>query len=130
MGLRKCRYTSGTVRSIYDWNKKIKVENAVIFKLRANGALVGSCYVRGNYVYNLCVNPKHRKHGYGEILLGMAEKEITRTRHDKILVVPADNELKLRKWYERLGFSGHSENEPGYEEEDKEWWVMWKPTKM
>ena len=130
MGLRKCRYDCGTVRSVYDWNKKIKVVNGTVLKLREKGSLVGACYVRGNYVYNLCVNPKYRKRGYGEILLKMAEKEIAKTRYDKMLVTPADNELKLRKWYERLGFSGHSEDEPGYEEEDKEWWVMRKPTRM
>ena len=128
VGLRKCLYATGGVRSVYDWNKKIKVRGATILKLRIGNSLIGSCYIRQNYVFSLCVNPKYRKHGYGEALLDMASKEIAKKGYDKMLVIPADNEPKLRKWYGKLGFSGYSEDEPGYEEEDKEWWVMWRAT--
>ena len=61
-----------------------------------------------------------------DILLNAAEKIIKQNHFKCARLIPQDNEEKLRKYYSSLGYTGHSKNEPGYEEEDKEWWIMTK----
>ena len=121
-------YKNQRIRSVVDWKKTyypIDIPDNVI-KIRNKGELIGSCFIRGCFIYGLVVNPKYRKNGYGKILLSKAEKLIKKHGYDKSMLVPQDNEPKLRKYYSACGYTGYSGNEPGYEEEDKTWWVMKK----
>ena len=126
MGLRICIYkTPQRVRSIYDFKQKVLKKNGVTIKLR-NGELVGNCFVRGNYIFHLVVNPKYRKNGYGALLIKTAEKVIKQNGYDRAMLIPADNSPSLRKYYSSLGFIGFTGKEKDYEEEDMEFWRMWK----
>lgn len=118
-------YKNGRTRSSLNWNKTLKADGFVI-KLRDKGTLLGSCYVKDEFIWSLVVNPKYRGNNYGKVLLDTAEKIIKQNHFKCARLVPQDNEEKLRKYYSNLGYTGHSKNEPGYEEEDKEWWIMTK----
>ena len=118
-------YKGGRARRVFDWNETVKVEDTIL-KLRNKGKLLGSCYVRDDFVYSLVVNPKYRGNDYGKLLLTAAEKVIKQNHFKCAKLVPQDNEEKLRKYYSSLGYTGHSKDELGYEEENKEWWIMYK----
>ena len=126
MDIRK--YTANvSFRAVSNWNKKCRFKNkkATIFKIYGRGHLIASCYIANNWIYNLVVNPKYRNKGYGKALLKEAEKEILK-KYKTVNLTPQDNDPKLREFYSKLGYSGFTGNEPGYEEEDKTWWVMTK----
>lgn len=127
MKIKQYKNKNQRVRSI-NWKKSYHpiVDPEVVFKLRNKGELIGSCYIVKDFIYSLVVNPKYRKNGYGRRLLLAAEKAIKRNGFKKAKLIPQDNEPKLRKYYSKFGYTGHDVNEPGYEEEDKFWWVMEK----
>ena len=97
----------------------------LIIKLYNKGVLLGSLCIKENWIYNLVVNPKFRFNGYGKKLIKKAEKIISR-KYKTINLTPQDNDESLRLFYSKLGYSGYDETSPGYEEEDKSWWVMSK----
>jgi len=118
---------SQSVRSIRNgWNSKyIPSRVDYIIKLRDRGNLLGVCYLRENTLYGLIVNPNFRGKGYGKILIEAAEK-IVKKKFKELKLTPKDNNPKLRKYYESLGFVSFTNKEKCFEEEDKSWWVMTK----
>jgi N-acetylglutamate synthase-like GNAT family acetyltransferase len=128
VGLKVKFYNSGRIRYISNWKCKYKpkANNVMIVKLRKKGELLGSCYISNSYIWGLVVNPKYRNRGYGGIILNAVEKEAKKLGYKKLFLIPQDNEPKLRRYYSKFGYTGHDVNEPGYEEEDKSWWVMEK----
>ena len=107
-----------------NWKKTVKIEADKIIKLY-DPYLIGSLYIKENWIYNLVVNPKYRNKGYGSKLLKIAEKEIFK-KYNKVRLTPQDNNDSLRKFYSKNGYEGYSKDNPYYEEEDKGWWEMWK----
>ena len=43
-------YKNGRVRSALNWNKTLKTEGFIL-KLRDKGALLGSCYVKNEFIW-------------------------------------------------------------------------------
>lgn len=109
----------------FNWKRKKLTIPVTLIKLRENSNLIGCCYVSYNWIFNLIVNPKFRKQGYGKKIIDAACKIIWK-KYKYVNLVPQDNDSSLRKYYSSLGFIGYSENEEGYEAEDKNWWTMWK----
>ena len=107
-----------------NWEKTVKVEADKIIKLY-DPYLIGSLYIKENWIYNLVVNPKYRNKGYGSKLLKIAEKEIFK-KYNKVRLTPQDNNDSLREFYSKNGYEGYSKDNPYYEAEDKGWWEMWK----
>lgn len=107
-----------------NWKKTVKIEADKIIKLY-DPYLIGSLYIKENWIYNLVVNPKYRNKGYGSKLLKIAEKEIFK-KYNKVRLTPQDNNDSLREFYSKNGYEGYSKDNPYYEEEDKGWWEMWK----
>lgn len=107
-----------------NWKKTVKVEADKIIKLY-DPYLIGSLYIKENWIYNLVVNPKYRNKGYGSKLLKIAEKEIFK-KYNKVRLTPQDNNDSLREFYSKNGYECYSKDNPYYEEEDKGWWEMWK----
>ena len=107
-----------------NWKKTVKVEADKIIKLY-DPYLIGSLYIKENWIYNLVVNPKYRNKVYGSKLLKIAEKEIFK-KYNKVMLTPQDNNDSLREFYSKNGYEGYSKDNPYYEEEDKGWWEMWK----
>lgn len=113
-----------SIRSL-DWFKYKLKEEAIVIKLRDKGKLIGNCYIKENIIYGLVIKSQYRKNNYGKILLDKACKMIWK-KYKTAKLIPQDNEIKLRNYYSKLGFKGYSKTDKGYEEEDKEWWWMWK----
>ena len=107
-----------------NWKKTVKVEADKIIKLY-DPYLIGSLYIKENWIYNLVINPKYRNKVYGSKLLKIAEKEIFK-KYNKVMLTPQDNNDSLREFYSKNGYEGYSKDNPYYEEEDKGWWEMWK----
>lgn len=107
-----------------NWKETVKVEADKIIKLY-DPYLIGSLYIKENWIYNLVINPKYRNKGYGSKLLKIAEKEIFK-KYNKVRLTPQDNNDSLREFYSKNDYEGYSKDNPYYEEEDKGWWEMWK----
>ena len=107
-----------------NWKETVKVEADKIIKLY-DPYLIGSLYIKENWIYNLVINPKYRNKGYGSKFLKIAEKEIFK-KYNKVRLTPQDNNDSLREFYSKNGYEGYSKDNPYYEEEDKGWWEMWK----
>ena len=118
-------YNSGSFRKANNWNRKNKASNGTIIKIREKGNLLGSVFVRKNWILSLVVNPKYRGIGIGRILLNQAEKVIKKN-YKVVYLIPMDNEEYLRKWYAKNGYFS-SPDSYKYEEEDKASWIMIKP---
>jgi len=125
MKIKSYKSIQTSYRSL-DWSRKKSNDNFdFIIKLYNKGSLLGSLCIRENWIYNLVVNPKFRLNGYGKKLINEAEKIICR-KYKTVNLTPQDNDESLRLFYLKLGYSGYDETTPGYEEEDKTWWVMSK----
>ena len=120
-------YKTGRNRSILNWKNGYRIDRfSTLLKIRDKGNLIATCYLKGEYVYGLVVNPKFRNSGYGKKMLAYAEKVLGKNGYKEMKLIPQDNDDNLRNYYSKLGFTGHDKSEPGYEEEDKEWWIMSK----
>jgi len=125
MKIKKYKSNQTSYRSL-DWSRKKSNDNFdFIVKLYNKGSLFGSLCIRENWIFNLVVNPKFRFNGYGKKLIKEAEK-IIKKKYKTVNLTPQDNDESLRLFYSKLGYSGFNENTPGYEEEDKTWWIMSK----
>lgn len=118
-------YNSGSFRKASNWNRRNKTSNGTIIKIRDKGKLLGSVFVRKNWIWSLVVNPKYRGIGIGRVLLNQAEKVIKKN-YKIAYLIPMDNEEWLRKWYIKNGYSASTDSYK-YEEEDKTSWIMIKP---
>ena len=81
--------------------------------------------VKENWITYLVINPKFRGKGLGTILLRKAEELISK-KYNEVKLTPQDNEQILRNWYEKKGYISIPLDTIGYEEENKEYWVMTK----
>lgn len=125
MKIKSYKSNQTSYRSL-DWSRKKKNDNFdLVVKIYNKGSLLGSLCIRENWIYNLVVNPKFRFNGYGRKLIKEAEKIIGK-KYKTINLTPQDNDESLRLFYSKLGYSGFNKNTPGYEEEDKTWWKMFK----
>ena len=109
-----------------NWDESKKTSNEdTILKLKNGSELIGNLLIVGNWIFNFSINPKYRRMGYGKMLLSKAEKIIAKD-FKEVKLTPKDNDPELRKYYTKLGYSGHTGNEADYVAEDKYFWTMTK----
>ena len=118
-------YKNTSYRGVLNWNKTNKYSNGIVIKIREKGELLGSVLVKENWITYLVINPKFRGKGLGTILLRKAEELISK-KYNEVKLIPQDNEQILRNWYEKKGYISIPLDTIGYEEENKEYWVMTK----
>ena len=110
-------------RSIFNWNKSFKKN--FFLKLKNKSNLIGTCYLKDGFIYSLVINPKYRNKGYGKLLLKAAEIRLRKLNYKMVKLIPQDNDDSLREFYSKQGYIGLDKH-PDYEEENKEWWIMYK----
>ncbi len=104
----RCDLTRPWNDPVKDFNRALKGDNAVIFVLEQDNALIGTIMVgedghRG-WVYYLAVDPDARRGGLGRQLMQAAEDWITTRNIPKSqLMVRSDNEQALG-FYKALGY--------------------------
>ncbi len=96
-------------KNIYDMMKKGVQKKEVYVALKSNHIVgfinysIEGTFSKYPYLHLIIINPSQRRKGYGEMLLGFFESEISKN-YNKVFLMVGDFNVEAKRLYGRMGY--------------------------